>query len=295
MIDTRLHTLLTLMEAGSYTKAARVLSLTQPAVSHHIRQLEQEYGAPVFYRSTKQLKLTPEGGILVKYARRMQALENNVIQSLEDYRNGLSRFTVGITPTAEENLVPRVMATYCNLHPDTSIRIVTDTIKNIYNMLKSYEVDIGIVEGSIPDENLTQVLLDTDYLCLIVSPQHPFARRGSVSLEELKGQRLILRSRQAGTRKLFENYLLSCSESLKSFHVIMEIDNVATIKELVASNLGVSVIAHSACIDAEHTGSLSVIPIENFRMTRSINMVHHRDFTHTEILAEIRQIYEQIR
>lgn len=71
-------------------------------------------------------------------------------------------------------------------------------------MLKSYEVDIGIVEGSIPDENLTQVLLDTDYLCLIVSPQHPFARRGSVSLEELKGQRLILRSRQAGTRKLFE-------------------------------------------------------------------------------------------
>lgn len=48
MIDTRLHTLLTLMEAGSYTKAARVLSLTQPAVSHHIRQLEQEYGAPVF-------------------------------------------------------------------------------------------------------------------------------------------------------------------------------------------------------------------------------------------------------
>ena len=154
MIDTRLHTLLTLMEAGSYTKAARVLSLTQPAVSHHIRQLEQEYGAPVFYRSTKQLKLTPEGGILVKYARRMQALENNVIQSLEDYRNGLSRFTVGITPTAEENLVPRVMATYCNLHPDTSITIVTDTIKNIYNMLKSYEVDIGIVEGSIPDENL---------------------------------------------------------------------------------------------------------------------------------------------
>ena len=75
--------------------------------------------------------------------------------------------------------MPRVMATYCNLHPDTSITIVTDTIKNIYNMLKSYEVDIGIVEGSIPDENLTQVLLDTDYLCLIVSPQHPFARRGA--------------------------------------------------------------------------------------------------------------------
>ncbi len=53
MIDTRLHTLLTLMEAGSYTKAARVLSLTQPAVSHHILQLEQEYGAPVFYRSKR--------------------------------------------------------------------------------------------------------------------------------------------------------------------------------------------------------------------------------------------------
>lgn len=295
MIDTKLTTLLTLLEAGSYTKAAAILSLTQPAVSHHIRQLEDEYHIKIFYPGIKALKLTPEGKILEKYARRSLALYNNALQNLEDHANGLSRFVVGITPSSEENLVPKVMATYCNLHPDTRITIITDTINNIYNKLKTYEIDIAIVEGNIPDSNLTSVLLGTDYLCLIVAPNHPFAKRSSVSLAELKHERLILRSKNAGTRQLFENYLTSCSESIRSFHVILEIDSVATIKELVASNMGVSVIAHSTCIDAEHSGSLAVIPIENSRMIREINMVNHKDFNHPEILSDIRQIYLQIQ
>ena len=296
MVDPKLNTLLMVVECGSYTGAARALALTQPAVSHHIRQLEQEYGVQLFYKDTKAPKLTPEGKLLVGYARRANTLHTRTLQSLEDMKAGLTRLAVGITPTAEENLIPRMMAHYCSLHPLMNISIVTDNIKGIYNRLLNYEVDVGIVEGSMPEHpNLSAVLLDTDYLCLIVSPQHPFAQRASVTLEELHDQKLILRSPKAGTRKLFESYLQSRSESIKNFRILMEIDSVPTIKELVASNLGVSVIAHSVCADAEHSGTLSVIPIQDFRMVREINMVHHTDFAHAELLTELRHIYLDLR
>lgn len=291
MIDAKLTTLLTLIEAQSYTKAAQMLSLTQPAVSQHIRGLEQEYSIKIFLKGTKGMVLTPEGKILEKYARREKALYSNLLNDFEAYRNGVNRFVIGITPSAEENIVPRVIATYCNQYPDTKITILTDTIQNITNKLKAYEVDIAIVEGHIPDKGLSSILLDTDYLCLIVSPDHPFADRKDVSLEEVKKERLIVRPRGAGTRHMFETYLEGCGESLQNFHVILEIDSVSTIKDLVQSNLGVSVIAHSTCISEERSGRLKVIPIVNFQTFREINLVCREDFSQKQLLDELCNIY----
>lgn len=295
MLDSKLETLLKLVETGSFTKAAAELSLTQPAVSHHIRLLEEEFQISIFLRGKKELKLTLEGEILVKYARRAKALYHSTIQAIEDSRKAVKRFIVGITPTAGESIIPQVMAIYCIDHPHTHINFVTDTIKNIYTKLKTYEVDVAIVEGNISDPDFTSVLLDTDYLCLITSPMHRFAKRQSVSLSELRDERFILRSPMAGTRQLFENYLVSRSESIKNFNVIVEIDNVAIIRELVAKDLGISIIAHSACKEAEQSGELAVIPVENSSMVRQVNMVHHKDFSHTEILEDIRRIYSKIR
>lgn len=292
MIDAKLNTLLTLIEAQSYTKAAQMLSLTQPAVSQHIRGLEQEYGIKIFLKGTKGMVLTPEGKILEKYARRETALYRNLLNDFEAYRNGIHRFVVGITPSAEENMVPRVIATYCNLHPDTKVTVLTDTIKNIGSKLKAYEVDIAIVEGNLQEDGLHSLMLDTDYLCLIVSPSHAFAKRKSITMDELKKERLIVRPSSAGTRRMFDSYLLGCGESLQNFHVILEIDNVSTIKDLVQSNLGVSVIAHSTCISEERIGTLKVVPIENFKTTREINMVYRDDFSHKQILDEFCKIYQ---
>lgn len=294
MFDNKAKTLLVLVSAGSYTKAAEKLSLTQPAVSHHIRQLEEEFGVQIFHKNKRELKLTPEGEILVKYARRASAIYNTAKQAIEDSRTKIKHLTIDITPTASENLIPQALALYCNQNPDTRIIIYTDTIKNIYDKLKSYEIDIAIVEGNIPDPNYTSVLLDTDYLCLAVSPSHPLAGRGSVRVEELKNERFILRSRGANTRILFENYLTGLQQSIRSFNVIMEIDNVATIKDLVAQNLGITIIGHSACREDELAGRLAIVPIENSGMIREINMVHHKDFTHTEFFDEFRRIYNSL-
>ena len=292
MVDSKIVTLLTVANIGSYTKAAAALSLSQPAVSHHIRQLEEEFGITIFYKDKKSLKTTPEGEILIKFARRAVALSSNVRKAIEDSKRSVRTLSIGTTPTAEENLVMHIFAAYCNAHPGVHINIVTDTIQKLDLMLKAYEVDLAIVEGNLADDRYVSVLLDTDYLCLAVSPKHPFARRKSVTLSDMMRENFILRQPGAGTRIQFENNLLRHGESIKNFNVIMELDNVAIIKELVASNLGITIISKKACRAEFARGKLVGVPIENFSMTREINIVCQHDFNHPEILEEIRRTYD---
>ena len=295
MLDAKTKTLLTIADTGNYTRAAQLLCLTQPAVSHHIRMLEEEYNIKIFNRNKKELLLTPEGAVLVKYARRLCSINAAARQAIDDCRRQIKHLTVGITQTAVESLIPQVMATYCNDNPHTHINIITDTINNIYDRLRAYELDVGIVEGKVSDSSFTSVLLDTDYLCLIVSPRHRFAKQRSVSLRELMKEKFILRSSNAGTRLLFDSYLQSHSETIQDLNVIMEMDNVTMIKDLVAQNMGISIVAHSACREDELQGRLAVVPIENANMVREINMIFHQDFTHPEILEDFRRIYNRLR
>lgn len=291
MIDRKVMTLLTLAQVGNYTKTGKVLALTQPAVSNHIKQLEEEFGIDIFYKNKRDLTPTPEGKILIEYAKKAMALSDKTRLAIEDHKKSIRRFTVGITTTVGAYLVSPVFARYCNENPGVHINIINGNKEKLYTMLESYELDWAIMEDSIPKPNYTSLLLDTDYLCLVVSPKHKFARQDSITLQELKQEKFILRSRNAGTRVLFENHLLSNSEDIENFNIVIEIDNITAIKELVASNLGVTIISYSACRDDEASGKLVVVPIENLSMMRQIHIVYNNDFPHAEIFKDIREIY----
>jgi len=293
MIDPKIRTLVTLSQLGSYTKTAEALSLTQPAVSHHIKLLEQEFGVQIFVRGKRKIKPTPAGEILLKYAHRAIALSQKVHQELEDNRREARTLTVGITPTASDILVPQLLASYCNQHPQVRIQIVRNTIKKIDSMLRFYEIDFAIVDGDIKSSKSRSILLGTDYLCLVVAPEHPFAKRESVTLEEIQKEKLVLRLKGAETRKLFEGYLYSHGYHISDFNIMMEIDSVSTIKNIVAANLGITVISHSVCREEELRGELVVVPIENCQMVREINMVYPEDFLYVEMLQELRAEFEK--
>lgn len=293
MVDPKLITLLTVNELNSFTKAAQKLSLTQPAASQHVRQLEKELGVTVFVRGEGNLKLTSEGEIVIKYAKRIVSLYQNLQQSLKDERRHARKITVGITHTSESNIMVEVLAKYSSFSEGTHITIISDTINNLYMKLKTYEIDLAIVEGRITDNNFNTVMLDTDSLILAVSNKNPLSRKSMVTLNELKKENLILRLPDSGTRNLFISHLESNNVSLDEFNVILEVDNVATIKDLVRRDFGVSILARSACANELKKGKMAGLPIENLSMTREINMVYHKDFEHTDLLQNIMRIYNE--
>ena len=266
MLDVKLDTLLAVAEYKNFTKAAQALSLTQPAVSHHINQLEKEYNTKLFTRGNGEFKPTQEGEIAIKYARRLKALHQKMLNKIEDERQHTSRFRIGITHTSENNTITEILAKYVDKYSNTSITIITDSINNLYDMLENYEIDIAVVEGKRLSNKLNYFMVDTDYLVCVLSNDNPLSKHSMVTLNELKNENMILRLPSSSTRQLFEASLLGIGETIENFNVSLEVDNVATIKNLVRKDLGVSILPRSACISDIKKGKLTVLPIENLTM-----------------------------
>jgi len=295
MIDTRLTSLLKIVETGSYTKAAQALALSQPAVSQHIRQLEETFGVRIFDRAHNRLSLTREGELIVGYARRVSALYSNLEQALKNERTQVRTLTIGITHTAESSAIIEALAGYVSMLEGLSIKILTNTRDELYRMLKNYELDFAFVEGKSGDSALSSMMLDTDSLVLAVPPDHALAGQGMVTIHQLKREKLILRLPKSNTRTLFEASLESQNLSVDDFNVIMEIDSIASIKDLIRRGFGVSVLARSACMDELKKGKLAVLTIENLSMMREINIVYLPDFEHPELLHGIVKAYNEMQ
>lgn len=293
MLDSRMETLIEVADRKNFTRAAEALALTQPAVSHHIQKLEEELGVTLFLRRNGTFKLTNEGEIAVKYARRLKALEEKMRTELQNAGKNPNRLRIGITHTAESNLTSEVLAKCSSQNSNLTITIFTDTITNLYDMLDNYEIDLAVVEGTARNTEFNALMLDTDYLVCAMSIENPLSRHAMVTLSELKKERMILRLPTSATRTLFESTLRSIGDSIDSYNVTIEVDNIATIKDLIRKNLGVSILPKSACMDELRKGKIAALPIENLTMARETKLVYKKDFSHPEILQEITCMYQE--
>ena len=137
------------------------------------------------------------------------------------------------------------------------------------------------------------MLFRSDFLVCAVSNESALAKKSIVTLDELKKERLILRLPNSGTRNLFRAHLASRNISIDEFNVTLEVDNIATIKDLIRRNYGVSILPRSACMDELKKGKMTVLPIENLSMIREMNILYHHSFRHPEILQDIVKIYSE--
>ena len=294
MFSPRLETLLTVAEKLNFTQAAQSLSLTQPAVSHHIASLEDEFGVKLFVRGKNSLKITPEGEIVLKYARRIAALYDKMQSELKDEAREMARVRIGVTHTAESNIITEVLAKYASAGGRRrSITILSDTMNNLYDMLSDYRIDLAFVEGRPREEGISALLLDTDYLVCVMSNNHPLAKKSMVTLNDLRRENMILRLPDSGTRNLFVSGLEKNNLSIDDFQVILEVDNIATIKDLVRKDMGISILAKSACQDEIKKGKITTLPIENLSMIREINLLYHTDFAHRDMLDDPMRLYRE--
>ena len=223
MIDSKLYSLMKVVETGSFNKAAEQLSLTQPAVSQHIHALENELSVKIFERTGNELRVTREGELVIKYAKRLLALYHNLQRDLSSEKRQITALTIGITHTAESNAIAEALAKYATTHEGVSIKIITDSLGNLYDMLKNYELDFAIVEGKMNDPGLRFLMLDTDCLVLAVSLNHKLAKQSMVTINELKREKLILRLPDSNTRNQFVASMESQNMSIDDFNVVLEI------------------------------------------------------------------------
>lgn len=209
-------------------------------------------------------------------------------------KTNIYKIRIGITHTQESGFMIEALSKIALGDDNITITFITDTIKNLYAMLENFEIDMAIIEEKPSNPDFRFTIIDTDMLVCIVSPQNPVSQKASISLQELKKQHLILRLPSSSTREKFNSALESIGESVDNFDVIIEVDSIATIRNLVKKDVGVSILSKGTCYKEIRKGSLVALPVENLSMTRETTIVYHKTFTHTEMIERIAKVYSEV-
>lgn len=237
MLDPRWYTFLVLCETMNYTRAAERLCLTQPAVTHHIHYLEEHYGCRLFSYEGKVLRLTEAGLRLREFTRSMAYNSQKIENAMEEEVPITLR--VGTSKTIGEYVIAPKVEHFLRAHPEANFSLLVDNTQVLFRALEEGQLDFVLVEGFFERSQYETRLFRRESFFGVCAPGHRLAGR-SVPIDELKGERLILREIGSGTRAIFEDALHRQNYTLHSFDSVVTISDFAAIKSLVADGLGIS-------------------------------------------------------
>ncbi|HRE04002.1 MAG TPA: LysR family transcriptional regulator [Opitutaceae bacterium] len=262
----------TLARRGSFTLTAKELFLTQSAVSHAIKALEEEVSTRLFERVGKKVFLTQAGEQLLRHAERILREMRDARTGLSDLQNwGHSRLRVGASPTACHYLLPTVLREFKQSFPKCVIRIEPGDGPKMVELLHSNHVDLALMLEPFEDDGVAFRRLFEDELKLLVPPTHTWAQRGRVSRDEIADETFILYNKNSYTFRMVIDYFQRDGILL---HHVMELGSMEAIKELVKIGLGTGILAPWIAQRELAEASLVAFPIGARRLKRTWGVAH---------------------
>jgi len=272
----------TVAKAGSFSRAAEALGITQPSVSIQVRDLERALGTELFEQIGKRIFLTEAGRVLDEYAVRILTLleeAEQAVRELSGTPDGVLR--VGAGSTVGTYMLPPVLRELRKQLPQAQITLEIHEARRIQEKILRNELDCGIVGTSLRHEALVYVPYRTDELVPVVAPDSPLAGRADLTAAELSRERLILRERGSGTREAVEQAFRSLGLPVVP---AMELPSTEAVIHAAAANLGVGIVYRTAVEEALRTERVVVLGVPDFRAVRTLWAVRHVEKRMTAIL-----------
>lgn len=269
-----LQAFISIAERGSFRAAASHLNLSQTALSHRIRKLEESLGTPLFLRTTRQVSLTAAGTTLLPRARRIfEDLGSALNEVRVDVRKGDEQVTVGVLPTVAAHCMPSVIAAFARRHPGVGVRVHDNSAAEIADKVQSGEAEFGvtIVAANRWDLELKPVVKEP--FVLVSHRSMPLAGAASLTWAQLQGEPLVRISAETGNRILIDDALGTRRESLIWRY---EVQRVVTAVSLVRSRIGYAVVPQLA-LDVVDAGELVAVPLRSPAITRTLGVVTRKD------------------
>lgn len=256
---TQLRTIIHVAELGSLSKAADRLNTAQPALSRQVRLLEEELGVRLFDRHGRGMVITDAGQDVLRHAQRILSELEEIRAAVADEDAPLrGHVSIAMPPTVSDILSVPLVSAFQERHPEATLRIVSAYSGYLLDWLHRGEVDIAILFGNRPSPSLRSVPLLEEELHLIGSPGSGLDNGSPVSFASLAGKRLLLPSSGHGLRKIVENCAAEAGTTLK---IGVEADSYATLKDLVASGHGYSILPLAPLHRELLAGSLTHAPL----------------------------------
>jgi DNA-binding transcriptional LysR family regulator len=269
------------VQCQSFSRGAKINEVSQSAATQSVRRVEEHFGVQLVDRTKRPFVLTPEGQACYEGFRELLELYDSVetrVRSLRSEISGLVRvaaiYSVGLHDMS------CCMQDFMRRYPKAKVRLEYLRPNKVYDAVLSGEVDLGIVSYPTPTPELGVIPLRSELMVIVCPPDHPLTRLQAVTADQLQGADFVAFDRDLSIRKEVDRYLRHRSIDI---HIIMEFDNIETIKQAIKIGAGISILPEPTVIDDVQRGRLGMVRLISPELHRPLGVIHRlrRVFTPT--------------
>lgn len=274
MEDNRLKAFCLVVDLGSFSRAAEALFLTQSAVSHIVRNLEQELGVKLLRRDAKNVVPTSAGRAFYNHAKKILANYNDMANEIcELVRRPKGPLRLGATETAAMYLLPQVLYNFSKAHPDVLISLSVGSTSRVTEDLKQGVVDLCIVEGVAGNGGVVSSEIASDEIVLVCADNNPLARKLHITSHDLLSQPFILPEPGDGLRELIEDFFRGLGIEMRKIRAVMTLGNPDLVVQMVQTNLGIAFVSKWSIFRAVKEGTIKILETDGRKLTRKFHIL----------------------
>ena len=261
----------------SFTKAAEKLYLSQPTISTHVRQLEEEFQTSLIIRTTKSVEVTPRGQELYECACNIVNLRDNLMRNWNDEDERMIRIGASTIPSAY--ILPEILPAFRAIRPTSQFHVFQSDSQGIVDGLLCGAFDVGLIGADMHEEALELTPFYEDRMVLIAPVNEHFrglAEKGAMTLPEICREPMLLREKGSGSKKCVSAYFERMGVDESDLSITARLNDQESIKNLVAGGLGISIISEKAAEDAVKSGRLMTFPLPEAGVRRALYVACRR-------------------
>lgn len=276
MLDFRLKVFYTVARRLSFTKAAEELFISQPAVTKHIHELEQQLGVALFERSGNKIKITRAGQVMLKHADDIFTSYRNMeyeINQLKHAQGGL--LPLGASTTIAQYFIPPLLAKFNQRYPEVTSSLISGNTEQIEQALFDKSIQLGLIEGRSKNPVLKYVEFAKDEIALIGNVNYDYGdNNGPLSATDLKSIPLLMREHGSGTLEVITDELKRLKLKLTDLQIAMYMGSTESIKSYLHHAPCAAFLSLQAVKRELEAGEFKILSVKNFRLVRKFHFIH---------------------
>jgi DNA-binding transcriptional LysR family regulator len=273
----QLHIFCKVVEHKSFSKAAKIVQISQPTISSHIKDLEKHFGCRLIDRLSREAVPTKAGELLYQNARRLLTLRDETEMAIHEFNGKIKgKLVVGGSTIPGETILPRIIGAFSMFYPEVSIHLIIGDTRKIINDTLSGECELGLVGALAKDKSVCQEKLIEDEMKLVIPFDHKWAGKKSLPFAMLLKEPFIIRESGSGTLESVETNLNIKGYSIRDFNIAAVMGSTAAVIQGIKSKVGVSIISTMAISEDLQSGKLMALSIDGLYLKRSFYLTRHR-------------------
>ena len=271
----------------SFTKAAEVLHMTQPAVTFQIRQLEEQFDTRLFDRAHNRVSLTEAGHVAFEYAETIFESYSEMENAIREITGNISgSLTLGASTTISEYMLPSLLGDFNKKNPEVLLKLRVSNTEGIVSMVENNVIDLGVVEGPVTNKNLLVEVCRKDDLVVVVPADHDLAGQKSVSVKKMLNYPFICREEGSGTREVILEHLKAQGLGKHALKACLELGSPEAVKGAVEAGMGITILSSVSIVKELKLGILKAVPLDP-PLSREFSFVRQRQKFRVRTMEEL--------